>query len=199
MSNSNFESLMKQAFAASAAQDIEMTLHLYRDAAKINPSSAIPHLLMGAELAQCGRIEEAEVAYSNAILLAPDLSIARYQLGLLQFTSGHPALALVTWQPLLTCERDGPLASFVRGFSALAGDQFDEALSEFRIGLQKNTSNIALNSDIQKVISRIDDLISKRISSIVESNDNATTESDESSDKNVHVLLSNYQRQGSLH
>jgi tetratricopeptide (TPR) repeat protein len=189
---SGFERLMQQALAASQVNDTEGALRLFTQASAEQPSSGLPHFLMGAELAQAGRIAEAEAAFANAVLLAPDLAIARYQLGLLQFTSGRAALALVTWQPLFTLPNSEPLQRFVHGFAALAQDSFQEALALFREGMAANTSNAPLNKDIQLVIDEVEKLLAK-------SGTAPAAEPEASQGESSHVLLSNYRQQGSLH
>lgn len=150
--------------------------------------SAMHHFLVGSELAQAGRYVEAEAALANAVLLAPELHIARYQLGLLQFTSGRAAVALVTWSPLFALPSTAALQRFVSGFAALAQDDFAQALARFREGLVLNTDNEPLHRDIRMLIERIEGMTPPA----------AAAEPQEASD-GVHVLLSNYRRQGPLH
>lgn len=92
---------MQEAISASQANNSQAALELFSKACKEEPDSAWPHFLLGAELAQLGRWPETEEAYANAVIAAPLLAIARFELGSLQFTSGRPAIALMTWQPLL--------------------------------------------------------------------------------------------------
>jgi tetratricopeptide (TPR) repeat protein len=93
--------LLEQGLAASQANDSVRALDLFAQASAAAPTAGLPHFLMASEWASLGEIEKAEAAFANAVLLAPDLTIAHYQLGLLQFSSGRAALALVIWQPLL--------------------------------------------------------------------------------------------------
>src|SRR5690349_4814953 len=117
MSNVAYEQLMQQALTASQADDNEAAIRLWSEASLCEPASAAPHLLLGAEFAQCGRLIEAEASFANAILLSPALLIARFQLGLLQFTSGRVGVALLTWKPIAETEPDGALSMFVHGFA----------------------------------------------------------------------------------
>jgi Flp pilus assembly protein TadD len=94
------------ALQVSAAGDSEGAIRLLRAAAQEDPASGLVQFLLAAELAQAGAIGDAEAAYANAVLLAPQFHIARFQLGLLQFTSGRAAIALLTWQPLLALGDD---------------------------------------------------------------------------------------------
>lgn len=181
---------LRQALAASASGDADAAINLFRRATDEEPGSPLPPFLLGAELAQLGRIDEAIQAYAAATLLAPTFHIARYQMGLLQFTSGHAALALVSWQPLFDLAQDQPLRAFVLGFAALANDQFEDAVGHFRAGQALNQDNAPLNADIQLVIDRI---AAAQAAPAPTSAEPATTE-----EATSHVLLSNY-RGGSLH
>lgn len=192
---SSADTLIQQGLAASQAERVEEALDLFRQAAQHAPGSGLPHFLIGAELAQLGRMEEAETAYANAVLLAPDLDMARYQLGLIQFTSGRAALGLVTWGPLFQRPPESALQRIVHGFAALAQDDFTQAIACFREGMALNQDNPALNRDLQMMIERIGAQTGEASAAPA-----VQAEPAESADEqNLHVLLSNYQRQGPLH
>jgi len=182
--------LLEQGLAASQANDSVRALDLFAQASAAAPTAGLPHFLMASEWASLGEIEKAEAAFANAVLLAPDLTIARYQLGLLQFSSGRAALALVVWQPLLQLADTDPLPHFVRGFTALAQDAFAQALLHYRAGLERNTTNPALSNDVQKVIAPIESLL------LAQDAAHAPTEQDLAADSSQdnHILLSNYQK-----
>jgi tetratricopeptide (TPR) repeat protein len=144
-------------------------------------------LLLASDLAAEGRFEEAEAAFANAVLLAPDWAIARYQLGLLQFSSGRAAAALVTWAPLGELDAADPLGHYVRGFASLAQDDFAGAASHFREGLACAQDNPAVAGDIEKVLARIG---VEQAAPAPEAPQEPAT---------AHVLLSNYGRVGNLH
>jgi tetratricopeptide (TPR) repeat protein len=192
-SASTFDLLMQQALAASQKDDSETALHLFNEASKQLPQSGIPHFLIGAEYAQLGRMVEAEAAYANAVLLAPDLSIARYQLGLVQFTSGRASMALVTWQPLLTLPNNDPLGLFVRGFIELAQDKFESSLDFFSKGINANHTNAPLNADIMRVIEKIQTVINNNKQQPI-----SPTMADEIKEESSHFLLESYRQQKPL-
>jgi len=148
---------------------------------------------MGAEHAALGQVEEAEAAFANAVLMEPGLTMARYQLGLLQFSSARPALALVTWQPLLSLGQEDPLPHLVRGFEALGHDRFDIARQHLKDGLARITANTALAEDIHRVIRGIEQATAGA------STPTTATPPHEAEEEHSHVLLANYQQQGPLH
>jgi tetratricopeptide (TPR) repeat protein len=188
--------LLAQAIEASSSGDTDLALSLFAQAAQDPETSAWAHFLMGSEYAALGKMDEAEAAFSTAVLLAPGLLVARYQLGLLQFSSGRVPAAFLTWQPLLESDPDTALCQWIKGFAALARDEFDAARSHFKTGLQLNTDNPPMSTDIQRVIAEIDQLMA--------SSGNAPAPTPGFSDgaeegDAAHVLLSNYQTQGSQH
>lgn len=180
---------LQRALEASARNDTDAALSLLQQAGAEAPSSALPQFLLAAEFAQLGRIAEAEAAYANAVLLAPDLHIARYELGTLQFTSGRAALALVTWQPLMQLPDSDALKLFVKGYAELAQDAFDAALDWFTRGMAANTANAALNANIRLLVAGIEK------AKAANSPPDAAAPEPEGS----HFLVSNYGRQGPLH
>jgi len=188
-----FGEKLKQAMAASAAGESEEAVRLFREAVDEQPGFAMPPFLLGAEFAQMGRINEAIQAFASALLLAPGMHVARYQLGLLQFTSGQAALALVTWQPLTQLPETHALREFVFGFASLAEDRFGDAIERFRAGQALNTDNAPLNGDIQMMIDRIEALIRSNADQPPGGASEEGTDADAS-----HVLLSNY-RSGPFH
>ncbi|MBA2675085.1 hypothetical protein [Ramlibacter sp.] len=150
--------LLDMGIAASMADRPAQALALFAQAAAAAPTWALPHFLLGSEYAAQSDIGNAEAALANAVLLDPELHIARYQLGLLQFSSGRAAAALVTWQPLSALEGLQGLPAFVRGFAAMAQDDFAGAKQHFHAGLAQADINAAVAGDIRKVLADVEAL-----------------------------------------
>lgn len=159
--NPPFDQLIARGLEASRLGDANAALELFAEASVLVPASGIPHFLIGSEHAAAGNVEAAEAAFANAVLLAPEFHIARYQLGLLQFSSGRAAIALLTWQPLFALAESDPLVHFVRGFAALAQDQFEASLAHYRSGLERNADNPAVSADIGKMIEAVESLLQR--------------------------------------
>lgn len=187
-----FDALMARGLEASQANDSTQAIAWFQQASAANPGAGLPQFLLGAEFAAMGDMNQAEAAFANATLLAPDFPMARYQLGLLQFSSSRAAMALLTWKPLLDLPETDPLPHFVRGFAALATDNFDEALRHYQQGLALNTTNSALSSDIEKVVAGIHALSKEPPAAMDEVGAGA-------SGSGNHVLLANYQQHGRPH
>lgn len=153
-----FERLVAEGLAASQADQRERALDLFAAASQLEPTSGVPHFLIGSEHASAGDFAAAELAFAGAVLLAPNFSLARYQLGLLQFSTQRAALALLTWQPLLALPDDDALPHFVRAFTAMAQDAMPEALRHFRAGLACGPANPALCNDVLQLVEAVERL-----------------------------------------
>lgn len=130
-------------------------LRLLEEAVQAHPADPRLLLLLGAELVHAKQLDRAEAAYTAALNLAPDFAIARFQLGLLQFTSARPAVAMATWSLLERLDENHPLRLFKMGLEALGQDRFAEARQWLERGIASNKENPALNRDMRLVLDRI--------------------------------------------
>lgn len=178
--DTRYRELIEQGLQASREGRPAQAVDCFLLAAHEQPASGVPHFLLGSEHAAAGDAAAAERSLADAVLLAPDFHLARYQLGLLQFSSDRPGAALVTWQPLLEVQDCESLAQFVRGFARLAGDHVAQALTHFRAGLACQDVQAAVAADVHKVIDALDRLVAP-------SGDQGTSDV-------RHVLLSAYAR-----
>jgi tetratricopeptide (TPR) repeat protein len=184
---SELDALIERAATASQDGDSNTALSLLEQAMALEKASAAACFLFASEHASLGNFEKAEESFANTVLLAPQWHIARYQLGLLQFSSGRAAAALVTWAPLFDLDASNCFVHFVRGFGSLAQDQFAQATAHFRAGLALPVENAALAGDIEKVLARIEHLTTGPVAQTAEPSAAA------------HILVANYGRFGSLH
>lgn len=189
-SESGTDDPLQAGLAASRRNDVEAALAFFAEACAALPTDPMPQFLLGSELASAGQMDRAEAALANAVLLAPGFQVARYQLGLLQFSSGRPATALVTWAPLIAQDPDNALSHFVRGFAALAQDDLRGARASFEAGLSRPIENAAIAADIEKVLARI---------AQVSGGERVRPEAEQQEADGLHVLISNYGKTGTLH
>lgn len=141
--------------AQLAAMDLAARLKLLGEAADAHPNDARPLLLLAGEFMEARDTDRAEAAYTAAVLRKPDFWIARFQLGLLQFTSARPSVAMVTWAPLGSLEANHPLRLFVQAFERLAVDDFEHAKEFLAKGIVANTTNPPLNRDMELLMQRL--------------------------------------------
>lgn len=140
---------------ATLARDPAGAMPALRRALADHPADGRLYLLIAAEYASVGAMDQAEGAFTAALQVAPGLAIARFQLGLLQMSAGRPAAARATWAPLLALPPSEPLHLFVQGLEALGEDGFDAAVAYLEQGMAANRTNAPLNHDMQQVIDRI--------------------------------------------
>lgn len=160
MDEARFRTLVAQGLQAGNDGDSARAVDLFRQAAQVDPGSALPAFLVGSELAAGGRLADAEAAFAQAVLIAPGFHLARYQLGLLQFSAGRPDAALVTWGPLHALPDEAPLGHHVRGFAALARGAYADAVAHWERGLDLAGADAALSADIRLVLAAVRDLAS---------------------------------------
>ena len=148
---------LQELMSAISADDgteialVDRSLALFPDDARL-------HFLRGSLLAGIGRPIEALASLKSAVELAPDFSIARFQLGFFQLTSGEAADALSTWGPLALLPEGHYLRTFVGGLTYLIRDEFPQAIEQLRIGIAANAENLPLNRDMQLIIDRVGDI-----------------------------------------
>lgn len=116
------------------------------------PGDARLHFLRGSLLAGLGRPLEALPALRQAVELAPEFAIARFQLGFFLLTCNDPAEALSVWGPLALLPSDHYLRIFVAGLTHLIRDEFDEAIRLLQDGISRNSENLPLNRDMGLIL-----------------------------------------------
>ena len=115
------------------------------------------HFLRGSVLAGLQRYDEGRSAMARAIEIAPDYALARFQLGFLDLTSGRAVDAIGVWQPLFNLPENEPLRIFAEGLTNLAGDNFAEARRLLNKGIELNTENPLISTDMQLILDEIKD------------------------------------------
>lgn len=139
-----------------SAMEPDEAIAALRDAAATRVRDPRPAFLIAAEYAGRGDADRAEAYYLIALDRAPDLAIARFQLGLLQMTTGRPATASVTWSPLDDLAEDAPLRLFKDGLAFLAEGELAKATELLIRGISNNVENGPLNRDMQHIVSAIE-------------------------------------------
>lgn len=146
--NAEIETLM--AALASGAPDAFAQLEALVAA---YPEDARLHFLRGSLLIGAGRAIEAHAALSEAVRLAPDYALARFQLGFFELTSGEAPRALKTWGPLdAQLPADHYLMHFTTGLRHLIEDRFGETIAALERGIAVNEENLPLNGDMELII-----------------------------------------------
>lgn len=121
-----------------------------------HPADPRLHFLGGSLLAAQARYAEAREAMARSIEIAPDYAIARFQLGLLELSSGDAAASDATLAPLAEADSDDALALFARGLRHLARDELGLAAGLLREGMRVNRDHPLVSRDMQLIVDRIE-------------------------------------------
>lgn len=149
------DELLGLALNALRAGDHGTALTHLKQGAELFPDNARINYLLGAEHAQIGLYDRAEEEMARAIKLDPNLTVACFQLGLLQLTLGRLADAQVTWDALDRLPPDNALRLFKQGLGALGEDRFMEARALIQRGIETNNFSPDLNKDMRNLLDRI--------------------------------------------
>lgn len=152
---------MIQALVAAIGGDPQQALTLIDHHLEEWPQDGRLHFLRASMLAGQQRPIEAHHAFTRAVALAPDLAIARFQLGFFELTSGEAARAIETLLPLEAMLPEGHyLRLFATGLQLLIEDRFAETIETLTNGIGANHDNLPLNGDMQLIIDRCRDVMS---------------------------------------
>ena len=160
----------------------------FKEGIRSAPGWHVPHFLLASEYAASGDYASAEACFAQTVLLAPNFHIARYQLGLLQFSNGRRHVAMITWAPLRALPPDQPYPRLVDAFTALMSERYLDARALFTAALPLAV-NVGLEADIRGLMLRLDEHMGSA---------NAVGTTGEAGETQVqpesphHVLLSNY-------
>ena len=121
-----------------------------------HPDDPRLHFLGGSLLAAQARYAEAREAMARSIEIAPDYAIARFQLGLLELSSGDAAASDATLAPLAEAESEDALVLFARGLRHLARDELGSAAGLLREGMRVNRDHPLISRDMQLIVDRIE-------------------------------------------
>lgn len=116
------------------------------------------YFLKGSLLVGLKRFIGAHKAMSQALAIAPDYHLARFQLGFFELTSGETEAARQTWQPLDALPAGHWIRLFTDGLRHLADDRFTECIAKLRAGIDANDENLPLNADMQLIIEQCERL-----------------------------------------
>jgi tetratricopeptide (TPR) repeat protein len=116
------------------------------------PLAAELHFFYGSELAETGEVEQAVKSLGQALVLNPDMYIARFQLAFLHLVNGNVDAVKVLLQPLLKNDNNLVyLSFFARGCIAAAAGSIEECRQFIQQGLALNNANLALNANMKKL------------------------------------------------
>lgn len=151
-----------QRVMAEAGEDSALGVLAIDRALADHPRDPRLHFLKGSLLIGLKRFVEAHDALSQAIEIAPDFALARFQLGFFELTSGEAESALSTWRPLHGLPPGTWLLTFVQGLEHLIADRFEACIAALQAGIAANTENLPLNHDMELIIEKCRELLASQ-------------------------------------
>ncbi|MDH5326002.1 MAG: tetratricopeptide repeat protein [Gammaproteobacteria bacterium] len=148
------EELLHLALGSTKNNNTEEAITFLKRALALNPNNANVMYLQGALHAEIGMFDRAISEIEQAVTINPELYPAHFQLGLLYLTRGDAAIAEAKWEALNPLGEETDLFLFKTGMLHLSRDEFEQCIQCLELGIARNTSNPALNSDMEKVLRR---------------------------------------------
>jgi tetratricopeptide (TPR) repeat protein len=141
------------------------------------PQDSELHYLLGLAHGQIGMVERAAEEVAAALALAPDFTVARFQLGLLHFARRDFAAARQVWAPLHDALPEGDaLRLLAEGMNRIGEDRLESAVELLRRGIAACGSD-NLKADMQRLVDEALRVLAERRES-----------------EGAHMLLSGYQQ-----
>lgn len=181
-----FETLLAEGMRANENSNPERALGFFSEAAEMTPGDPRPFHLAAATWAQSGQFDAANDAFREALIRDPELYVARFQWGLMQYGLETMEAAASIWTPLLSLPDDAPLRQFVEGLMGVAAGDIAGAIGRLESGIAANTGNLPLNADMGKIVEGL------RALSPIDAEELAGTEPAAQTDANEHFLLGAY-------
>jgi tetratricopeptide (TPR) repeat protein len=156
LSQLDHDELFARVMQAVRAHNHSEAFSLLKYALEQHPEDARWHYLLGAEYAQIGLYDRALAMMKQALDRDPTLSIAWFQVGLLQLSQGQPEQAIATWQTLERLDELAPLRLFSKGLRHLINDEYSACRACLKRGIALNQTVPTLNNDMQKIMEQMD-------------------------------------------
>lgn len=157
------------------------------------------YFLKGSLLAGQAQYDEGRVAMRRAVELAPAYDIARFQLGLLELSSGDAEAADAILQPLADTPGENPLSLFALGLRHLARDNFDQAETLLKQGIDANVEHPLVSRDMELLLAGIADARAAN-AALTHRPDEGEAEGEATEDVSAaHLLLQRYADKSTKH
>lgn len=149
------DELLHLAMTAINAGQHPQAMAMLKQAQKQDPENALIIYLLAAEHAQVGMFDRAMEGMERALAKAPDLQMARLQLGLLYTARDRLGDARPLFETLSGLPENDPLHWFGEGLLALLEERLDDCRTALQQGIQLNQGNPSLNGDMQRILAQL--------------------------------------------
>lgn len=146
---------LKLAIHASEHGDTHSAIRYLTELLNVQPDHGAACYFLAMQYAEIGLFERAITTLQHAIEINPTFDIAQFQLGLLYLQTQQKLNAEQLFSSLSFSSHDPALAAFSLGYLALFKEQSSDAIHHFQEGIAI-CSNDALNNDIKRVITQIE-------------------------------------------
>ncbi|WP_229008362.1 hypothetical protein [Methylophilus sp. Leaf408] len=154
-SNLNQEELLHLAIESIKQGDHGVAIsYLKEGVEKFADDPKIAYVL-GAEYAQIGMFEKAELEMRRAIELDSSLHTASFQLGLMQLTQGRNQDAAISWKSLDALPETHCLWLFKTGLNHMVAGENELARKLLEEGIQANDFSPELTKDMRMVLDEL--------------------------------------------
>ncbi|MCW8931135.1 MAG: tetratricopeptide repeat protein [Gammaproteobacteria bacterium] len=184
------DELLHFAIRASQNNESEKAILYLKHAIQQDPENAKLHYFLGAQHAEIGMYDRAIKEITKAIELEPTLDMARFQLGLLYATSANIDEAKQAWATFDELDKEHPLYLFKTGLLHLANNEFSDAESNLKKGIELNSFNPDLNADMQRILNELQQ--QNTVNTNTENNNLDADETEENKASGNHIFLSAY-------
>jgi tetratricopeptide (TPR) repeat protein len=147
------EELLRLALDAMNGQRDADAVVMLKTLLERDPSNVHGQYLLAAQHAQMGLMDRAEAGFRQVVAHAPNLAMARFQLGQLLVLKGAADEASQTLAPLTA--QENALGAFARGLIAIAQGEIPAGLAELAAGLALPQEIPALAADMRRLSERL--------------------------------------------
>jgi len=155
LNNLNQDELLHLALEATRRGEHGASISYLKEGVTRFPDDAKLAYVLGAEFAQIGIYDKAEIEMQRSIFLDPELYTASFQLGLLQMTLSKVEEAKSSWKNIDRLPKEHSLWLFKTGLEYLAIEQYSEARILLEKGIASNDFSPELNRDMDTVLASI--------------------------------------------
>lgn len=149
------EELLRFALdAINTGRDAE-SVELLKTLLEREPGNAHGQYLLAAQHAQLGMMDRAEAGFRKAVAAAPDLAMARFQLGQLLLVKGAVDEARAVMVELAAAPAGQVLGAYARGLIAAASEDIAGAIAELQAGLACPQDIPVLAEDMRRLLERL--------------------------------------------
>lgn len=150
----NDELLRLALDAMNTGRDAE-SLELLKSLLERDPGNTYARYLLAAQHAQLGMMDRAEEGFRSVVAGAPELEVARFQLGQLLLLKGQVDEARSVFAPLAAAPAGHALGSYARALTAASFEDVGTAVSELEQGLSCTQDIPALAGDMRRLLEQL--------------------------------------------